>query len=160
MLYVCEVCDSTDRVVDQLYTTWNKGVNILMQLPYQTHSRFLRYFIQGPHVKVQVFKRCHGLYCTMKTSNNKRCHLATKMANDRRCIIGKNLKCIRDGYNINLLQLWAGISVCKLRRNVNENVERTVAMVNELRDTLRGDMIISDFNKEEIEYVIFNLCVE
>ncbi len=33
-------------------------------------------------------------------------------------------------------------------------------MVNELRDTLRGDMFISDFNKEEIGDMIFNLCVE
>ncbi len=33
-------------------------------------------------------------------------------------------------------------------------------MVNELRDTLRGDIIISAFNKEEIEGLIFNLCVE
>ncbi len=32
-------------------------------------------------------------------------------------------------------------------------------MVNELRDTLRGDMIISDFNKEN-EDMIFNLCLE
>ncbi len=65
-----------------------------------------------------------------------------------------------DGYKINLLQLRAGVSACKLRRNVNKNDERTVAMVNELRDTLRGDMFISDFNKEEIEDMIFNLCVE
>ncbi len=43
--------------------------------------------------------------------------------------------------------------------NVNEKYERTVAMVNELRETLREDMIISDFNKEEIEDMIFNLCV-
>ncbi len=97
----------------------------------------------------------------MKTNKNKRlAHLATKMANDGRSIIGKNLKCIRNGYKINLLQLRAGVSACKLRRNVNENDEITVAMVNELRDTLRGDMIISDFNKEEIEDMIFNLCVE
>ncbi len=33
-------------------------------------------------------------------------------------------------------------------------------MANELRDTLRGDMFISDFNKEEIEDMISNLCVE
>ncbi len=72
------------------------------------------------------------------------------MANDGQSIIGKNLKCIRDGYKINLLQLRADVSACKLSRNVNKNDERTVAMVNELRDTLRGDMFISDFNKEEI----------
>ncbi len=33
-------------------------------------------------------------------------------------------------------------------------------MVNELRDTLRGDMFISDLKKEENEDMIFNLCVE
>ncbi len=132
-----------------------------MQLPYQTHTRFLRYFIQRPHVKDQVFKRFYGLYCTLKTSKNKRlAHLATIMANDGRSIIGKNLKCIRDGYKINLLQLRTAVSACKLRRNVNENDERTVAIVNELRDTLRGDMFISDFNKDEVEDMIFNLCVE
>ncbi len=54
-----------------------------------------------------------------------------------------------------------GVSALKLRRNANENDERTVIMVNELRDTLRGDMIIiSAFNKERIEDTIFNLCVE
>ncbi len=39
-------------------------------------------------------------------------------------------------------------------------MKKGLAMVNDLRDTLRGDMIISDFNKEEIEDMIFNLCVE
>ncbi len=82
------------------------------------------------------------------------------MANDGQSIIGKNLKCIRDGYKINLLQLRPGVRACKRRRNVNKNDERTVAMVNELRDTLRGEMFISAFNKEEIEDMIFNLCVE
>ncbi len=160
-LYGWEGWDLTDRAVVQFYTTWNKGVKLLMQLRYQTHTRCLRYFIQRPHVKDQVFKRFYGLYCTMKTSNNKRlAHLAIKMANDGQIIIGKNLKCIRDGYKINLLQLRAGVSACKLRRNVNKNDERTVAMVNELRDTLRGDMFISDFNKEETEDMVFNLCVE
>ncbi len=97
----------------------------------------------------------------MKTSNSKRLvHLTIKMANDGRSIIGKNLKCIRDRYKINVLQLRIGVSACKLRRNVNTNHERTVAMVNELRDTLRGEMFISDFNKDEIEDTIFNLCVE
>ncbi len=109
----------TDRADVQFYTTWNKGVKILIQLTYKTHTRFLRYFIQRPHVKDQVFKRFYGLYCTIKTSNNKRlAHLATEMANDGQSIIGKNLKCIRDGYKINLLQLLAGVSACKLRRNV------------------------------------------
>ncbi len=97
----------------------------------------------------------------MKTSNNKKlAHLATKMEHDGQSIIGKNLKCIRDGYKINLLQLRESVSACTLRRNVNKNDEKTVAMVNELRDTLRRDMFIFNFNKEEIEDMIFNLCVE
>ncbi len=105
-----------------------------------TPITFLRYFIQRPHVKDQVFKRFYGLYCTMKTSNKILAHLATKMANEGQSIIGKNLKCIREWYKINLLQLRAGVSACKLWRNVNKNDERIVAMVNELRDTLRGDV--------------------
>ncbi len=93
---------------------------------------------QSENVLAVLHKRFRGLYCTMKTSNNKRlAHLATKMANDGQSIISKNLKCIREGYKINLLQLRAGVSACKLRSNVNKNDERTVAMVNELRDTLR-----------------------
>ncbi len=42
-LYGCEGWDLTDRAVDHFCTTWNKSVKILMQLPYQTHTRFLRY---------------------------------------------------------------------------------------------------------------------
>ncbi len=54
------------------------------------------------------------------------------MSHDGQSIIGKNLKCIRDAYKINLLQLRAGVSACKLRRNVNKNDERTVAMVKKI----------------------------
>ncbi len=113
-LYGCEGWDLTDRAVVEFYTNWNKGIKIFMQLPYQTHTRFLRYFIQRPHVKNQVFKRFYCLYCTMKTSNSKiLALLATKMANNGQSIIGKNLKCIRDGYKINLLQLRAVVRACK-----------------------------------------------
>jgi exonuclease III len=160
-LYGCEGWNLADKSVNQFYTTWNKSVRILLQLPYQTHTRFLRYFIQRPHVKDQVFKRFYGLYCTMKKSDNKRLsHLATKMANDGLSIIGKNLKCIRDRYQVSLPELRTCVGAYKLRSKVIEDDQRIVIMVNELRDSLRGDNIIQGFNIDEIQDMIFYLCVD
>jgi hypothetical protein len=43
---------------------------------------------------------------------------------------------------------------------VIEDDQKIVIMVNELRDSLRGDNIIQGFNIDEIQDMIFYLCVD
>ena len=159
-LYGCEAWTHSDPAVSRFYTTWNSGVRRLLNLPYNTHTRFLTLFVNKPHVQEQIFKRFYKMMMTMSNSTNKRlAHITRRMAQDPRSIIGKNLHIMSKVYGFNIYQLRNGyIHVKNICKYVNDEDACKVAMIQELRDALAGCVLINDFNREDLEDIIYDIC--
>ena len=39
-------------------TSWNRGVRIILHLPYTTHMYMLAPLMKKPHMSLQLYKRC------------------------------------------------------------------------------------------------------
>ncbi len=60
----------------------------------------------------------------MKWVNKKIANLASKMTNHEWCSFGKNLKCIRDWFEMNLSELGTGISAFNHQWNMSQDDKR------------------------------------
>ncbi len=158
-LYGCEAWDQTDPSIDKFYKAWNRGVRRLFHLPYDTHTRFLKEFTKTPHVKDQVLIRFYKMVQTMATSDNDRVSFLTRyMMVDARSIIGKNFSEISSHFNMELNYIKTGPKSLYFKQERNAADLQTVMMVQELRETLQGTLLLPRFGREEITDMITSLC--
>ena len=154
-LYGCETWNLASQEVDHFVKTWNRGVRKIFGLPYQTHTRYLQYFIGRPHVTCQMYRRFYKLYRTMMQSKNARvAYIAKFMLYDSSSIICRNLQVICHKYDFNYYDRFQRyLNVNKFRKHCT-NDERTVAQIKELR-TLDGDFILDN---DDIDFILNFLC--
>ena len=141
---------------DSFCKTWNQGVRKTFNLPYQTHTRFLKHFVKRPHVSDQLYRRFYKLLITMLQSTNPRVSYLAKMCkHDSRSIIGKNLQCIAKRYDFNYYErLQKPFNVNCFYVSSSQEEKRTVAQIFELRHFKCDSFLDSD----EINTIIIYLC--
>ena len=157
-LYGCEAWDQQDASTELMYKTWNRGVRKILGLPYRTHTRFLSSLLQTPHIEEQVQKRFYKMMMTMVKGKNCRVSfLIRRMGYDARSISGKNIRCISNKCKLTVNRLLQ--ENCHLQYpSVTPDDERTIAMIMELRDTLKGINYISILEPSDIHILIDYLC--
>ncbi len=157
-LYGCESWDLTDPWVDKFRTTWNRGVCRIINLPYDTHTRFLSLFINRPYVMDQIFKRFYKMVLRMMNSRNERLkYLINRMLQDSNSIVGRNCQLICNRYGLNYFNRGHGFNLNKFKCAINEEDERTVYMIHELREALRGN-VINGLSQDQNSDIIHYLC--
>ena len=154
-LYGCESWNFAQPAVDRFRKTWNHGVRKIFGLPYQTHTKYLQYFIGRPYVTCQIYQRFYKLLQTMVQSKNSLvAYIAKLMLYDSSSIICRNLQIICGRYDFNYYErLCRPYDVHKFKTFCLED-ERTVAQINELR-TVADDFI---FSNDDVYFIINYLC--
>jgi hypothetical protein len=154
-LYGCETWNMALPEVDRFRKTWNHGVRKVFGLPYQTHTRYLQYFVRRPYVTCQVYRRFYKLFVTMVQSKNSRvAYIAKFMLHDSLSIICRNLQVICHRYGLNYYdRIQSHFNVDKFVILCIDD-ERTVAQINELR-TIGRDFIL---NCDDLNFILNYLC--
>ena len=70
-LYGCQAWNLADSKVQQIFTTWNRGVRRMLKLPWLTHRRFLPHIAGLPSAEVMVYRRFVKMARTMISSTNE-----------------------------------------------------------------------------------------
>ena len=95
-LYGCQTWRFRDSSVNDIHTMWNRSVRRLLNLPQQTHTRYLPHLLGVPHSKVQVFRMFAKMMKTMLNSDNRIvCYVARAGVQNANTIIGDNIKFIQ-----------------------------------------------------------------
>ena len=90
--YGCQSWDLCDPKTMDYYTMWNRAVRRLLDLPFQTHRRYLPHLAKMPNAESQIFSRYVQQVKTMCSNRNQLVHyighMGTKSADT---IIGRSL---------------------------------------------------------------------
>ena len=101
-LYGCEAWNLALPEIDKFRKTWNRGVRRIFGLPYQTHTRYLQYFLGRPYILDQMYRRSYRLFTSMLQSKNPRvAYITNFMLNDSSSILCRNLQMISNRYGFN-----------------------------------------------------------
>ncbi len=129
----CEVWDQHGPCVQELYTSWNKGVKRLYYLPSTIHTQFLSAFVNRSHVKSKVLRRFYKLFKTMLHSVKTNVSFLTKvMMVDARSIIGKKIRLISNMFYVNLRYIQSSEFI-DFSNTLDTKGCSTVNMIKELR---------------------------
>ena len=132
-----------DKHVGQFYTAWNRAVRLILNLHPATHTRFLPVFA-GWDIKVRIMKSSLGLIKNMKTHKDRFVNFIGNQGNVQ-SIIGENENIIPKKLHSQTL-------------TDRDNAELSVVM--ELRQCLKGEMTIQNFNITELKDIIMSICVD
>jgi hypothetical protein len=134
-IYGSEAWNMSAPETDLFRKTWNHGVRRTFNLPYRTHSYFLKHFIDRPYITDQIHRRFYKLLLNMSQSSNRRVsYLISCMMNDSASIICCNLQIIASRYGFNYYRRHAGFNISDFKVNSSPDEERIVCQVMELRD--------------------------
>ena len=90
--YGCQAWDLSDSKTKDYYTTWNRAVRRLLNLPIQTHRRYLPRLAKMPNAESQVFSRFVKQIKTMCGNRNKLvCYVGYMGTRNADTIIGRSL---------------------------------------------------------------------
>ncbi len=81
------------------FTTWNKAIRRIWNLPTHSHKVLLRGLNEGKHVSDYAFKRLIKMYNIMKCKNIKKIYVILLAKNDKRSIISNKLQFICETAN-------------------------------------------------------------
>ena len=154
--YGSEAWNMSTPEFDAFCKTWNRGVRKTFDLPFQTHTRFLKHFVKRSHVTDQLFRRFYKLLNVMLQSKNpKVLYLANICQHDSMSIIGKNLQCIAKRYNFNYYErLHRAFNLNNFYVSSSQEEKRTVAQIMELRDC-KNDLSL---DCDEFDTILKYLC--
>ncbi len=88
-LYGSQAWQFNDTNVHRMFTTWNKAIRRIWNLPTHSHRVLLCGINEGNHVYDYAFKRFIKMYNSMKCKNTKMVYLTLLAKNDKRSIISK-----------------------------------------------------------------------
>jgi hypothetical protein len=70
-LYSCQAWNLSEGKVQQIFTTWNRGVRRLLNVPWMTHSRYLPHLAGMPSAEAMVYRRFVKMARTMTEHKHK-----------------------------------------------------------------------------------------
>ena len=100
-LYGSVLWDFDNDYVNRFFVTWRKSVRKLLNLPYQTHSRYLNHLVNDLNIETQLHKRFLNFLDKLNNSSNNILSLCGKLAlsgsNSSTC---RNVNLCRKLYNL------------------------------------------------------------
>lgn len=161
-LYGCEAWNHYDSSIGSFYTTWNKSVRNILNLPYRTHTRFLSQMLKTSHVEDQVLNRFYKMFLTMVNGPNDRVSfLARSMAHKVRSICGRSIRTIAERYEIDSDSLMKGMHLKKFHSNsLNDADQRNVDFIMEIRSVFKYECSVPGFTHNELKDIMEFLCCD
>ncbi len=132
-----------------MFTTWNKAIRRIWNLPTHSHRVLLCGLNEGNHVYDYVFKRFIKMYNSMKCKNTKMVYLTLLAKNDKRSIISKHLQFICETANTKESEVINGYKSHVYKREDILRHEQTIAMIIELNHGIPG------FDNDEIKDILY-----
>jgi len=162
--YGAQAWNFNDKAVEEFQTTWNRCIRRVFKLPYATHRRYLPALIGTCTALDQIYGRFMKLEMKMESGENERVSFLAKFCSDHaRSIIGGNIRRIAKRLNVE----WYDAKRCArgmLRHayasELTETDHTMISLVKELRQCLSGECHIEGFSYEDIECVLYDVCVD
>jgi len=154
-MYGAQTWNFKDKSVKSFHTMWRRCIRRLLDLPWQTHSRFLPDLtgLKSSEDKVMaMFVKCVK---KMLGCDNKICNfIAHQGSRDADSIIGSNLRYISRMMNTSISEILQAPYLPRMTSILNDNDKCTVQAINELRS-----LSISGFGEEDIKTFVNFLCI-
>ena len=134
-LYGCQAWNLADSKVQQIFTTWNRGVRRMLKLPWLTHRRFLPHIAGLPSAEVMVYRRFVKMARTMISSTNEIVNFIAAMCiKSKDSIMGQNLEKISCETNIDISQVLSGrpLELAKFDCSIEDHA--AIQAIKDLRD--------------------------
>ena len=152
--YSSSLYDLFSNKLDQLYSTWNKTVRILFNLPLDTHTYLIETVSKSLHPKVMLSSRFISFHKTNSKSSRQAIQLLTNICSfDQRTAYGRNLKNISDECKVPIEDL-TNDKVKKLMKfkEIPDNEAWRTKLVDELLGAKFGtlEVPLSDAELEDI----------
>ena len=152
--------DLFSREAVQMESTWNVSIRLMMNLPRETHRRLIEPLSGISHIKFTLLKRFLSfLEQIRKSTKNAAKFLLDSIYKDTRSITGSNLR--------NILLMTEKATVEELvpedvryfkYHPMSEGEGWKIAILQEINETLQGNMNISEFEHDELEEMLEYLC--
>ena len=146
--------------VDRLYKSWNVTIRNVFKLPYTTH-RYLVEPVSGcPHPKAMITSRLVKFVNTLVSSSKPSVsYLAKITKNDNRTLIGRTLSRISRDLQVAKEEVSSSMVTRMMKYfPVPEAQQWRVPVLHELLGARDNSLEINDFNLDEINTMIDDIC--
>ena len=149
MSYCCSFCgsqlwDLSSTWFDAICVAWNKAVRRIFQLPYNNHRFLLPYVVDGNPIRDQLLKRCVKFYESCDENKNSIIQLLVSNANFENTPMGINMRYIA--------------MHSKSKVNVDSIKHGASHLLHSFLNIREQYWEISEFIREEVECMIYNVC--
>ena len=157
--YSSSLYDLFSSKLDQLYSTWNKTVRILFQLPLDTHTYLIETVSKSLHPKVMLCSRFVNFHKTNSKSSRQAIQMLTRISCfDQRTAYGRNLKNISEECKVSVDKLNnATVKKVMKYKEIPENEAWRAKLVDELLGAKFGNLTI-ELTKQKIEDILSYTC--
>ena len=142
--YGSQLWDLSSTWFDAICVAWNKAVRRIFQLPYNTHRFLLPYVVDGNPIRDQLLKRCVKFYESCDESKNSIIQLLVSNANFENTPMGINMRYIAMHF--------------KSKVKVNSEKDGAGHLLHSLLKIREQYWEISEFTREKVECMIYNVC--
>ena len=162
-IYMCDfygsnLWDLFNQSSEQLYTTWNKTVRYVFQLPLMCHRYFIESMSDSFHLKTKLISRFVKFYTSLLNCNRPSIrNLLTLQENDCRSDFGSNVQQIRPRCRDYQLSNFDKVNFKYM--TVNECDKWRVPVLKELM-AIKCNNLTIDFSDDDVNDMIFLIACD
>ena len=141
--YGCQLWDLSSNYIEDIYVVWQKSIRRIFNLPYNTHRYLLPFVAGSSHIRVNLVNRFNNFFNALMSSDNKIIELLVYNCHFRNTPLG-------------LIRKFMNMYNCY---KCNEVVEAHGALLLSLLNVRCTHWSVPQFQKDEIECMIYDVCV-
>ena len=151
--------DYTGQSIERMYTTWNRLIRNLWNIPNTSHRYLIEHISASSHLKSVLYKRYLTFVQSLKQSK-KKClsELSKIVIMDHGSITGQDLSMIAKDAGLDTFRIMnmSPNAVADLLEfaPVPENCEWQVNLIKELLEIRSGGLVVENISSEEIQNLI------
>ena len=135
--------DLSSNYIEDIYVAWQKAIRRIFNLPCNTHRYFLPFVAGSSHIRVNLLNRFNNFFNALMSSDNKIIELLVYNCHFSNTPLGLNRK-FMNMYNF---------------YKCNEVEEAHGALLQSLLNVRCTNWSVPQFQKDEIECMIYDVCV-
>ena len=141
--YGCQLWDLSSNYIEDIYVTWQKAIRRIFNLPYNTHRYLLPFVAGSSRIRVNLVNRFNNFFNALMSSDNKIIECLVYNCQFSNTPLGLNRK-FMNMYNY---------------YKCNEVEEAHAALLLSLLNVRCSNWSVPQFQKDEIECMIYDACV-
>jgi len=159
--YSSSLWDLFSSQCERIFTSWNITVRMIFKIPPQSHNYFIESLSNCLHVKVMLASRFMQFHKSL-LENKKSCIrlLSNICVGDQRTIHGRNIFNLQRVLDCDMDDLSSSFIKENLKfKPLPEQEQWRVPLLLNLLDIRNNSMVLDNFEKEEIEDMIKQICI-